>query len=116
MPKLIPISTLGMIFCCLIVSSVMLTDYVTRAADISEYFLRDPYDQLDLFRQQSNLLDNSKKEYNNVVVVSGGGGRDRGRVVTTSTEEKDNLEDTSSFDQLNQLDNTEDLEDYYDYL
>ena len=87
----------------------MLTDYVTRAADISEYFLRDPYDQLDLFRQQSNLLDNSKKEDKNV-----GGGRDRGRV--TSTEEKDNLEDASSFDQLNQLDNTEDLEDYYDYL
>lgn len=89
----------------------MLTDYVTRAADISEYFLRDPYDQLDLFRQQSNLLDNSKKE---VVDKNVGGHQHRGRV--TSTEEKDNSEDTSSFDHLNQLDNTEDLEDYYDYL
>ena len=38
--------------------SVILTENVTKG-DITEYFLRDPYSQLDLF-QHSNLLD--KKE------------------------------------------------------
>ena len=40
--------------------SVILTENVTKG-DITEYFLRDPYSQLDLF-QHSNLLDNKKKE------------------------------------------------------
>lgn len=43
-----------------LLSATLLFVNVTCAADLSDYFLRDPYSQLDLFRQQSSSQRNTK--------------------------------------------------------
>ena len=68
---------------CLFISSV--------TADISEYFLRDPYDQLDLFRR-SKLASRREKSSDN-----------------TENTDKDKKE-------TEELDDDELVEDYLDYL
>lgn len=88
-----------------ILVSVILTTQVI-SADISEYFLTDPYDQLDLFRQQTKLLSKNLKS-------------------SAKSEDSDSQDDASN-ELLNQEEtrrvniadsiDADALEDYYDYL